>query len=558
MIRPDTLKARVATHKGGKEAASATKRGSLVNSRSERFVLLVGDEGAVLVYVNQRRVLRRLFAPSAQPEHVKTIVELLQAHPKVPLRLLVDVVDQQYVRHVFPPVSALGIQKLVDRRLTREFPPEDLKGALQISREATGKREWNYLLIGLANVPPLQAWLELVLELPNMLTGVHLVPVEAQQFYPSLAGAIPQRTFEGSRAAWKLLVSHNKVGGFRQVVLHKEKLVFTRLAQSIDDAVAAVVAGNIEQEILNSMEYLRRFDFNDSATLEIVVIASNEVKDALDLRRFNAAGAYVLTPLEVADLLDLEQAALSADCYGDVVLASHFATTRKPSLGLMSRYGRQIHKLYQARLAGRVAAGVIAALIGVSLLSGLVQIVRDMGAISTATEARQALQPELAKLKESIGTQDKDTSLKSAVIATMKAYETDRYTVMTFVEKLSSVLSPEVTVSTINWQRQKLDSGNSSTASPVMVQVEFELKGGFADRDQFAKAAVSFVEKVRAMFPEYTVTSAKLPDPESGVVGERTEVNFDTSQQPILAEGQNRVSISFAGPHSITAAQGGK
>jgi len=558
MIRPDTLKARVATHKQGKEAASATKRGSLGNSRSERFVLLVGDEGAVLVYVNQRRVLRRLFAPSAQPEHVKTIVELLQAHPKVPLRLLVDVVDQQYVRHVFPPVSALGIQKLVDRRLTREFPPEDLKGALQIGREATGKREWNYLLIGLANVPPLQTWLELVLELPNMLTGVHLAPVEAQQFYPSLAGAIPQRTFEGSRAAWKLLVSHNKVGGFRQVVLHKEKLVFTRLAQSIDDAVAAVVAGNIEQEILNSMEYLRRFDFNDSATLEIVVIASNEVKDALDLRRFNAAGAYVLTPLEVADLLDLEQAALSADCYGDVVLASHFATTRKPSLGLMSRYGRQIHKLYQARLAGRVAAGVIAALIGVSLLSGLVHIVRDMGAISTATEARQALQPELAKLKESIGTQDKDTSLKSAVIATMKAYETDRYTVMTFVEKLSSVLSPEVTVSTINWQRQKLDSGNSSTASPVMVQVEFELKGGFADRDQFAKAAVSFVEKVRAMFPEYTVTSAKLPDPESGVVGERTEVNFDTSQQPILAEGQNRVSISFAGPHSITATQGGQ
>ncbi|MFO0069259.1 MAG: hypothetical protein ACK529_03675, partial [Alphaproteobacteria bacterium] len=120
MISTDTLKARVATRKGGKETASGVKRGSLSNARSERFVLLVGDEGAVLVYVNQRRVLRRLFAPSAQPEHVKTIVELLQAHPKVPLRLLVDVVDQQYVRHVFPPVSALGIQKLVDRRLTRE------------------------------------------------------------------------------------------------------------------------------------------------------------------------------------------------------------------------------------------------------------------------------------------------------------------------------------------------------------------------------------------------------------------------------------------------------
>ena len=558
MISPATLKASIADRNRGKEPASGAKRGSRNSLQSERFVLLVGDEGAVLVYVNKRRVLRRLFAPSSNPEHVKTMVELLQAHPKAPLRLLVDVVDQQYVRHAFPPVSALGIQKLVERRLTREFPAEDLKGALPIGREVTGRREWNYLLIGLANVQPLQGWLELLLELPNALTGVHLLPVEAQQFYPAVAEAIAKRTFEGSRAAWKLLVCHNKVGGFRQVVLHKEKLVFTRLAQSIDDALPVVVAGNIEQEIMNSMEYLRRLDFSSSATLEIVVIASSEVKDALDLQRFSAAGAYVLTPFEVADLLNLEQAALSADCYGDVVLASHFATIRKPSLALMPRYGKQIQKLYQARLAGRVAALAIAALIGVSLISGLVKIVVDMGATSTATKARQDLQPQLAKLKEIIGAQDKGTSLKSAVIATMQTYETDRYTPHAFVEKLASMLTPEITASAIDWQRQKVESGNGSTAKPVTVEVEFELKGYYADRDQFAKAAAGFVEKLKAGFPEFTVTSAKLADPARPAVENRTEVDFDASQQPAVAEGQNRVSVSFAGPHPVAATQGGR
>jgi hypothetical protein len=553
----DTIKARIAAARHGAEASpSDVRRHRQGGDRAERFVLLIGDDGGILVHVKDRRVQRRLFAPTAQPQHVKTMLELLAAHPKVPLRILVDVIDQQYVRQSFPPVSALGIAKLVNRRLARDFPPEDMKGAIQIGRERTGRREWNYLLIAIANTSHFQGWMELMLEQNNQLLGVYLVPVESQHYYPALVHALPHRTYEGARAPWKLLVSHNKVGGFRQVVLKDGKLVFTRLAPSLDDAVPAVVAGNIEQEILNSVEYLHRLGYDEGSTLEILVIAAQEVKDALDLLRFKAVGAYALTPLEASGLLGLEQAALSADRYGDVVLAAYFATARRPALALMPRYGRQLAQFYQARLAGRVAAAVLAALIGFSLLSGLVQFARDTGAASTAAEARSALQPQLAKLKEAIAEQDAGTSLKSAVIATMQAYETDRYTSLTFIEQLVPLLSPEITVSAIKWQRRPFASGDGSTATPLTVDVEFELKGNYADRDQFAKAAVSFVEKVKAAFPEYTVTSAKVAGSESGAVSERTEVNFDTAQQPVLAEGQNRVSVSFAGPNPVAAASG--
>ena len=533
-------------------AGAPTSRKSLRRSKAERFVLLIGDEGAILVYVKGRQVQRRLFAPSSQPEHVKTMLELMDAHPGVSLRILVDSIDQQFVRQTFPPVSALGISKLVSRRLARDFPPEDLKGALRIGREKGGRQEWNYLLIALANTPHLQGWLQLMLEQENRLLGVYLTPVEAQHYYPAIVSSLPQRSYEGSRTSWKLMVSHHKVGGFRQVVLKDGKLAFTRLSPSLDDAVPAVLAGNIEQEILNSIEYIRRLGYEENATLEILVIAAQEVKDALDLNRFEAAGAYTLTPLEVAGLLQLDQAALSADRYGDVVLASFFAVEARPALLMMSRYGRQLAQMYQARHLGRLVAGVLVVLMGMAALSGLTQFIRDRQTTNDFVTKREGLQPKLAKLKNAISEQDVDTSLKSAVIAAKQLFEPDRYLPFDFIAQLVPELGPEVTVNSIDWQRKELPGGDNQNAvaalpdGPLSVVVEFELIGSYADQEQLAKAAEAFFEKLKLAFPNYNLTGDKLPG-KTGVA-ERTQISFGDSTAPAIETGQNLIRISFAGP----------
>ena len=36
-------------------------------SRARRFVLIIGDEGSILIFMHGRKVVRRLFAPSPQP-----------------------------------------------------------------------------------------------------------------------------------------------------------------------------------------------------------------------------------------------------------------------------------------------------------------------------------------------------------------------------------------------------------------------------------------------------------------------------------------------------------
>jgi hypothetical protein len=347
------------------------------------------------------------------------------------------------------------------------------------------------------------------------------------------------------------------VGGFRQVVLKDGKLAFTRLAPSLDDAVPAVVAGNIEQEILNSIEYIRRLGYEENATLEILVIAAQEVKESLDLKRFAAAGAYALTPLEVSELLRLDQAALSADRYGDVVLAAFFATQAHPSLPLMPRYGKQLAQLYQLRLFGKLAAVVLAILMGMAALTSMYDFINDTHTAYTFTKEREGLQPKLAGLKKTISEQDVDTSLKSAVIAVRQVFQTDRYLPFDFIAQLATALGPEATVMAIDWRRRDLPGGDQPNAAPpppdapLLVSVEFELTGSFADRDQLAKAAQAFFETLKLAFPEYELTGENLPGQDG--VESRTQINFGSKNNPAIASGENRIRISFSGPKTSSA-----
>ncbi|MFZ4125089.1 MAG: hypothetical protein ACOYJ2_03335 [Rickettsiales bacterium] len=557
MALSDKIKARTrgAANTDGDDAPKV--KAGRVSAKQERFVLLIGDEGAILVYTKGKRVQRRLFAPSPQPEHSKAITELMAAHPKVPVRILVDSIDQQYVRHALPPVSALSISKLVQRRLNRDFPPEDIKGALQIGRDRTGRKEWNYLLISLANTAQIQAWMEVMIEQPNQLLGVYLVPVETQNYYSAIAAAIPQRSYEGTRAIWKLLVTHNKVGGFRQVVLKDGKLSFTRLAQSMDDAIPAVVAGNIEQEILNTMEYLRRLGYTDPATLEIITVAAQEVKDALDLKRFNAAGAYAVAPLEVAELLGLEQAALSADRYGDVVMATHFATVSKPTLKFMSKYGKQIEQFYQIRLAAKIAGSLLVALMVLSSLDNIVTYFLDSGESQTITDKQAQIQTQIAEVQEGLTKVDDGTSIKSAVVAAADVFKVYQYDPLEFVQKLVPLLSG-VNVTGLMWERKELPGGPDSTAimasgvnnPPLLITVDMEFTAPFSDKDQFIRAVKDYIENLKKQLPEYDI---KQEGGATQSATDKVEVSFDTKASPVLQDGQNRIKLTFAGPNNTSA-----
>ena len=542
------------------------REGKSGGGSSQKFVLFIGDEGAILVYMRGSTVLRRLYAASPASDHTGTILELLAAHPRTPLFIMVDALDQQYVRHTFPPVSALSVNNLVKRRIDRDFQASDLTGAIQLGREKTGRKEWQYLIVALASTPLLQQWFDLLVEQPNELKGIFLTPVEGQVFIPALHKALTNER----ALPWQLLVSHHKVSGFRQIVLRDGKLAFTRVTQAIDDALPAVVAGNIEQEIMNTLEYLRRLGFQENNALEIMVVTSQEVQEAIDLKRFQAGQTFALTPLDVAEALKLEQAALSADRFGDVVIAAAFARAKKREMKLMTAYAKKLSQLYAANL-GVKALGALAvvALLGMSAMN-VMDAISQNGAISDIEAKRKPIQAQLAAVRKSVLGLNKDVALKSTIMLTYDDYMKDVHPPSEFIDLVAPLLPPEVRVVKIAWgppgtataaggssaSQGSVPTG-ASTDGPLEIRLDLELSRDFASMDALEKFVANFVADLKTKLPTYTITNVPYPWESAGQAN--TEISFDQQGAAnAFKEGQNKISLIFRGPKSGGAGNSAK
>ncbi|MBN67035.1 MAG: hypothetical protein CMM94_05655 [Rickettsiales bacterium] len=531
---------------------------------AEKFIFFVGDDGAILSYMQGSKLVRRLFAPNVEPDNVRSLVELMEGHPKVPIYMLIDMMDQSYVRHTLPPVSPLGVNKLVQRRLERDFAPEDITGAIPLGREKTGRKDWNFLLIALANSPTLQQWLDLVLELPNRFKGIYLVPVESQSYVKMLSSVIP-RSQEAREAEWQILVSHNKVGGFRQVVLRNGKLTFTRLAQAVGESVPEVIAGNVEQEILNTIEYLRRLSYTEQAGLEVTIVVGQDIKNAIDTKRFNAVASHVFTPHEVSELLNLEQAALSGDRFGDVVMAASFARQKKLHLRMLPSYAKKLDILYNAQLGLRA----VAALAIVGLLYQIVTSVMTIqGANSEEAELKRdkaRVQQELATIQREVGQIDTDIATRTNIVTVYDMTEPDKFMPLTLVRRFNEIQESNVFVKKLNWtmsndlqvvteqsqrrgNRGSRQSSGSQGAAPMKVVMELEFTENEDNKQVFLSDANAFFRKMTEGFEDYVINYSKLP----GTVGseESLEINFDdpSTNDQLLAAGENVVEVTMIGP----------
>lgn len=533
----------------------------LKSSGRKHFTLLIGDEGAILVFSEGTTVLRRLFAASAQPDHTSIMTELMRANPKTPVSILVDVLDQQYVRHTFPPVSPMGIEGLVKRRMDRDFNPEDIKAGLRLGRDTAGRKEWQYLIISLTATPLIQQWLEVILELPNPMLGIYLLPVEMQTLVPALSKA----TGSGKKLPWQLIISNNKVSGFRQAVLREGKLVFTRVSQASDDAIPAVIAGNIEQEIINTLEYIRRLDFAENESLEIFAIAAQEVVDALDLHRFAAGNAIAFTPMEIANVLGLQQAALSADRFGDVVIATTFAATRKPVLRLANGYIDKLAGLYKLRFGGTVAAAIIAGLLLLSTASDIVSIIGSYSATAEAEDKLRKVHADLAVAQKAVGALNKDTAYQLLVMSAYDSFIKDVPQPQDFVNELAPLLTPEIRVKHLQWGPP---ASAAAAASPppggstnLEIRADMEISGTYKDAAKATKAADHFFANLKASMPRYDITVQPYPwadeknAPQQIQLDQALQSAGNELQSDPLASGRNIVSVTFVGPKKVAGGQ---
>lgn len=508
------------------------KLGKFLNTSQRKFVLSIGDEGAILVSVEGSKMLSRVFLSSPKSKELATH---LAAAPDAPIYVLIDVVDQAYVQHNLPPVSRLNINKLVGKKLSRDFDEEDIKSAIPMGKEKTGRKDWLYMLVSIRNVPPFSEWMDAVSETINPFGGIFLLPLETTKYLRDI-----RKSLKTENTEWQIVVTHNRVGGFRQIVFKDGYVVFTRIVQPIGGKTPDVAAGNIEQETLNTIEYIRRLGYNEEKNLDIYIIASKEVKNVLDSSNFPASKTYILTPHEVATHLKLENAAEEKDQYGDVVFAAHFAAQKKHLMRLNTPYTKTITQFQQGITFARVFT-ILAAII--TILFSVKSFV-DAGdlkeSIKKAEKGRYAAQDELDEINKFMLQFDENPERVKDISTMDKKLTKDMFFPAQFVSEYASIKGFNMHVDsfdmTLTEREGEKDYINASFNVTMFASDSSKLEQLLEDIDLFSG-------DIKRKFSDYTVTISGLPD--------KNDIKLDLLSQS--KDNKQNISIEITGPNDSKA-----
>jgi uncharacterized coiled-coil protein SlyX len=499
------------------------KMGLLKSSKGQKFILLIGDEGAILVYLKDNAVQSRHFVPDASPQNLEELQQAFAVDTKAPLIIVIDTMDQSFVQQTLPPVSALSINKLIKRRLDRDFGANDIKGAMVLGREEGGRKDWNFLMVSLEKTPQLSVWFNFAFELPNSFRGIYLLSVESEIIVKNLEQAlgIPK---EGTGSAWKFFVTHNKVGGFRQVILHNGKLIFTRLAQAIGESTPEVIAGNIEQEMLSTIEYMKRLSFDPATGLDIYIVASSAIKDIIDKNRFNATSISIFTPFEIAQFFGIEGATQPGDQFGDVILAAAIGCNKKHVLPLSTPEAKQFNTLYTTSQLQRIG-GVLATL-GIIGYAGntAYTIYTTYSNIAELEERKSFQQKGLQTLHSEIDNSHIEVEKASDMIALYAQLQKQAMSPLPFIDRMETVLRPPIAVKGVLWALE-----DKPAAPPVLnntkmvgtVTLDFP---GVVTPEAFKVVSKKVLEDIKTIFKGYNIAYTKMPS--RFLETEKTDMTF--------------------------------
>ncbi len=497
--------------------------------KGSRFVLFIGDEGAILLYIKNNNVVSRQFVPDASEQNLEELRGNLSLDTKAPISLALDSMDQTYTQQTLPPVSAMSVKKLIDRRLQRDFAATDLKGAIMIGREKSGRKDWNFLMVSIERSRQISMWLDFALLLPNRFQGVYLVSVEAETVIKKLEAAmgVPK---EGTGAKWKFFVSHNKVGGFRQVVLRDGRIIFTRMSQPIGESTPEVIAGNIEQEMQSTIEYMKRLTFSADAGLDVYIIASSAIKPLVDQHKFVTNTFNILTPYEVAQYLGIEGATQPTDQFGDVILAASIATSTKHVLTLSTPESKKFDKLFNVFRFQRIAAALL--LIGVLGYAGSIAsdiYVKFMDA-EDLDHAKRVHQKNLAELRDEIKNSELDVENIGDLMDQYQLLLKQTVLPFSFLNKVQTILKPPIIIKNMDWALDdKTAAGNALL--PAKMTVVFTLQfPGVNDVETFKALSKKLIDDLKNLLKGYDITFGKLPT--KYTEADNLNITFDNANTP--------------------------
>jgi hypothetical protein len=532
-----------------KKTGKSTGKKSLKSfslSKKNLFILSIGDEGAILTHLKNKKVEGRWFANTPSDENFEMFSKAIAMQSNTSILVVLDTMDQIYSQQTLPPVSKMSLNGLLKRRSKREFEDIELQGNYLLERTAT--KEWSFIIFAIEQREDVLAWLDWVAKLHACPLGIRALPLEMTQLANVLYETRPKNADnDNTDKEWRFLISHNKVSGFRQVIVRNEKMILTRLSQPLDGG-ADVQAGVIEQEISSTLEYLKRIGLKSYQDVHLNVIASDDMVKLIDAKKIGVSSYEFLSPYQVSQKFAWDDITQPEDRFGDVFLGAFSLANKKSIAKLWTKPLQKLNQLYKVTPALRViGAFIVIVCIGSSIMSALEWWESSDNIDMTRRQNSQsALQLEEVKKTVNLPPEDLDKAL--AMLDFYKRIKQDELTPKPFLIDLASAFAnmPEdMRVQNIEWNESPTPA-NAAPPPPVPqdpnapkppVGREVATMGMLAitisvpkniKSEALQSRSKSVIDKLQTYMKYYQITLAGA----SGAIGANDTLNINLTVKP--------------------------
>ncbi len=335
----------------------------------KRFVLLIGDAGAVLARLSGSHVESHAYMCGTIEDNVRQVKAALDAFPRLPVVILFDVLGQAYRRDRLPPVNMLDRPKIMARKLETLFPGTELKGGLRLGVSEGELRGFDYLFAAVTPSPEVTPWQKMLAQIENPVSDVRLLPVESVQLLQRLMNK--SKGTENRHGQWNILISQHRTGGFRQIVTRDHRLAIARMTSGfVDIDSAQEIISLLQREIGATIDYITRLGFDRAEGLNAIFVGRGDIGAALKNAQLPVRNLTVMNPAEAEIIAGVSGTRDDSGHFADLLHAAWGGSRVFPALSLWPLQKRRQRMQTLGQTWGTralAAASVVAMIYGANL-----------------------------------------------------------------------------------------------------------------------------------------------------------------------------------------------
>lgn len=380
----------------------------------KNIVVTIGNYGAVVALHEGSEIKNKIFVDELNDDAKTQLKTVFTQNKSAPISILLDTVDQSYKKKVYPSVRKGDLARIIKRDLANDGDKESIKNYIILdTKKIPGSKQannrWECLFVSSSNSEIVNKWIEFLLDMPNHLLGIYMLPIEAFNLFKLFKKNLKsQSKIQNKRNDLYCLVIQNKVSGIRQIVFSEQGIVFTRVVNYNFDQ--ADFLEKYEQDIYSTFEYLKRlFPDLSIAELDIVNIFSNEILEKIKTVKNVELNFIQYTPYKLASEIGYPRILPQNSSFCDLLISKIFAKEKKilkfstPKINLLERFFFILKSSYYFNLLliMGICAIILYTVISQDKIGELIEVAE--------TEKLSAIQ-QLASLKKAtlVGSQSAD------------------------------------------------------------------------------------------------------------------------------------------------------